>query len=85
MLNLLVYSFLVASLSAFIVIILHKTRIIDGLSKSTNSYLYKLSQCNFCLSFWVSLVISCLVVVYTGNILYMAIPVISSPISRIML
>lgn len=85
MYNLLVFAIVIALSSAFIILLSHKIGLIEYLVNIPNKFISKLVQCNFCLSFWIALFISIIIIVLTKDLKYIFIPIISSPISRLVI
>lgn len=49
-----------------------------------NDFLNKLFSCRFCCSWWVSVVISLLLCIITGNWILMLVPFCSTPIAKLL-
>lgn len=79
-------SIIVSAFVAFVVLLIEKiglrTYLIEAL---TIEPLSKMLACDFCLSFWLSFIISLVLFVITDNESYLFIPFISTPITRILL
>lgn len=88
-----IYSIIaVALLSAFIILVLTKTglrdELIDACCFSRNKKLRKVGemlQCDLCFSFWMSVVICIILFVITFDLSMLAIPFLSTPITRFIL
>lgn len=85
MYNLLIYAIVIALLSAFVILFANKIGLIEYLVNIPNKFISKLGQCNFCMSFWIALFISIIIIVLTKDLKYIFIPIISSPISRLVI
>ena len=85
MYSLLIYAIVIALLSAFVILFANKIGLIEYLVNIPNKFISKLVQCNFCMSFWIALFISIIIIVLTKDFKYIFIPIISSPISRLVI
>lgn len=73
----------VALATAFSLGLANKWGIIEWLQvHSPNDFLNKLFSCHFCCSWWVSVVISLLLCIITGNWILMLVPFCSTPIAK---
>jgi hypothetical protein len=88
---LLAYSMFVGLLSAFIILFITKIGLRDWVQVHGSELINKLFSCQFCLSFWVGVLISCILLIFitfTGGYLqplYIFIPICSTPITRMIL
>lgn len=71
--------------AAFILLLLRKWRITEWVQVHGNDFFSKMFSCDFCLSFWCSVVLSFVLSVFTLEPSYMALPIITTPITRILL
>lgn len=80
---------LIALLTTFVILFLHKIGAIEYLRnkacKEELELIAKLLECDFCMCFWTSLVISCVASLITHDNSWIVIPVLSTPISRFLL
>lgn len=85
MVNLLAISVICACVSAFIVTLLRKWGVTEYLEVNGDEMMQKLVRCNFCLSFWITAFLACVTTSLTGDIVYLLIPIIATPLARILL
>lgn len=89
--TLLIYSVFVGLVAAFIILFITKIGLRDWVQVHGSELVNKLFSCQFCLSFWIGLLISCILLIFitfTGGYLqplYVFIPICSTPITRIIL
>lgn len=81
----LVYTVVVAMLAAFTILLLRKWGVIECMQVHGNDFIAKLASCDFCLSWWAGVLLSILLSLFTGNAVYLLIPLCSTPITRFML
>lgn len=75
---------LVSLSSAFVILLMGKTGVRDGVIAKAPALVSKLFSCDFCLSFWTSVVIVAAAIAVTGDISLAAVPIFSTPITRIL-
>lgn len=78
-------SFMVACIVAFLLLLAHKVGLVEYLQVHGDKYISKMAQCDFCLSWWLSVIMMVGVVWVTADIHLMIIPLLSTPIARRML
>lgn len=76
--------FLVSLASAFVVLVLKKWGIAEWMQIHGDKYLSQLFGCDLCMSFWTALLMCVCVCLVTDCGLYMAVPVFSTPITRML-
>lgn len=84
---------LTALFSAFEILLLMKWGVIEWLQvhgigakwDKINDLVSKMAHCNFCLSFWASVVLVPIGLVVTGNCYLLFIPLFSAPLTRFIL
>ena len=74
-----IYAALVA---AFILCFCYKTGIIAKLQRSKIKLISELAGCEFCLSFWGSVILMFVLVIVHSDISHIFMPVMSAPITR---
>lgn len=82
------FGFLVAvisTLAAFVLILMQKWGVVEWIQINGNEFFSKMAHCNFCLSFWCSVVLCVAGVLATGNWMFLVVPFCSTPIVRILL
>jgi hypothetical protein len=83
MTKVLIASLLTGSLAAWLLILAKKWRILDWLQRhSPNDFFHELFTCDFCLSWWCSVIIVCVAAAVTGDALLLVVPFFSTMISR---
>jgi hypothetical protein len=78
-------SFLVACMVTFLLLLAHKVGLVEYLQVHGDKITSKMAQCDFCMSFWLSVIMMVAVVWVTADIHLMIIPLLSTPIARRML
>ena len=76
---------IIALLGAFILSPLFKWGVVEYVQVHGNKFFSKMFSCYFCLSWWVSVVLCVVALALTGNTQYIYIPVLSTPLTRIMI
>lgn len=82
MLSYLIFVLLVTSATAFILLFLQKTGIIEHVQIHASKLISKLFSCHFCLSFWTAFVLALFLAMYFRDCTLLFIPVFSAPITR---
>ena len=82
---LMVVAVFVACIVAFTLLLLKKLGVIEYLQVHGDKYISQMAQCDFCLSFWTSLLFVFVIVAITDDTSYTTIPLVSTPIARLML
>lgn len=85
MIDFLISVCLVALLSAFIILLLTKWRIVEWLQVNGGDFFGKMAECHLCMGFWVAVILSAIAVYITGDYMLMFVPVFSSPLTRYIL
>lgn len=74
---------MVALATAFIILFLSKSGLRDkAILYCKVDVFAEMLGCDFCLSFWLGLIISLIMSIIDENLLYLCIPIFSAPISR---
>lgn len=82
LLNFVLVSWLTAMLTTFTLLFLRKIGFVERMQVHGNRFVSQLFQCAFCLSFWLSLIVSIILVLITNELTYIFIPFFSTPLSR---
>ena len=82
LLNFVLVSWLTAMLTTFTLLLLRKIGFIERMQVHGNWFVSQLFQCAFCLSFWLNLVFSIVLVLVTNELTYIFILFFSTPLSR---
>lgn len=75
----------VALTAAFIILLTGKLGIRDSIIAKAPKLISKLFDCDFCLSFWVSFILAIILAIFFKEISVLFIPIISTPITRILI
>lgn len=75
----------ISTLAAFVLTLLQKWGVVEWIQINGNEFFSKMAHCNFCLSFWCSVVLCLVGVLTTGNWMFLVVPFCSTPIVRILL
>ena len=81
----LIYSVVVAMVAAFLLLLAHKWGIVEYLQVHGNDFISKMAQCDFCMSWWLCVFLTVLVIRYTCDCRMLFIPFIATPLARRML
>ena len=76
---------IIALIAAFGILLAGKLGLLEWVQINGNRFFSEMARCNFCLSFWVGLVLSILFAVALGNSIILFVPVVSTPLTRFML
>ena len=82
MIEFLFISFIVACFAAFILMLLYKFGIIEYVEVHGNKFFAKMFSCDFCLSWWVSVVLCVFALLLTFNTKFLFVPFVSTLICR---
>lgn len=82
LLNFALVVWLVAIFVTFTLLFLRKIGFVERMQVHGNWFISQLFQCPFCLSFWLNLVFSIILVSVTSELTYIFIPFFSTPLSR---
>ena len=85
MIVVLIYSVVVAMIAAFLLLLAHKWGIVEYLQVHGNDFISKMAQCDFCMSWWLCVFLTVLVIRYTCDYHILLIPFIATPLARRML
>lgn len=69
----------------FILLFAHKIGVIEWLQVHGGSFISKMAQCDFCLSWWLSLLLSLVLLGFIGDLHLLVVPFLATPIARKML
>lgn len=72
-------------LSAFIILLIGKTGLRDCVISRAPKLISQLFDCDFCLSFWVSLILVTILAIFFEDIVVIFIPLVTTPITRILI
>lgn len=64
----------------FFITLLEKWGIREDLAVHGSEFVSDLVSCNFCLGFWLSLIVSSISAACTGELVYLVIPIFSAPV-----
>jgi hypothetical protein len=78
-------SFLVACMVTFLLLLAHKVGLVEYLQVHGDKITSKMAQCDFCMSWWLAVIMMVAVVWVTADTHLMIIPLLSTPIARRML
>lgn len=82
--ELVVFTILVTLASAFFINLGKKWGVVEWLQVHGSELISKMANCNFCLSFWTSLVICSALAFYTGSYELLLVPIFSTSITRLL-
>lgn len=76
---------IIALTAAFVLLLLKKTGVINWLQLHGNDIIHELASCDFCLSFWICLLLSAIASVIRSNYEYLIFAILSTPITRLLI
>ena len=79
---LLVFSVEVALMAAFVVVLLKKWGIAEWMQVHGNEFVSQLFSCDFCMSWWASVIIATAAVLLFNDAAFLLAPVLATPIAR---
>lgn len=82
LLNFALVTWLVAMFTTFTLLFLRKIGFLERMQVHGNWFVSQLFQCAFCLSFWLSFIVSIVLVLITNELICIFIPFFSTPLSR---
>lgn len=75
---------MVALMAAFAVLLVKKWGIAEWMQVHGDKYMSRLFSCDLCMSFWAGVIISVIAVLFMDDCAYIFIPVLSTPITRML-
>lgn len=82
MLSALIY---ISSSAAFVILLAERLGIRDKIVAEAPKLISQLFECDFCLSFWTSLILAIILAIIFNEMSIIFIPIVSTPITRILL
>lgn len=79
------YVAVISLIAAFIVLLIKKWGWAEWVQVHGDKVLSQLFSCDLCMSFWAAVLVSIIMVLATGNSALIFVPVLSTPITRILL
>lgn len=76
------YTVMVALLAAFLILLITKFGLREWMQVNGTKLISDLANCDFCLSFWVGLLLAILLALLSGDLTLMFIPICSTPLTR---
>ena len=75
----------IALAAAFVILLIGKLGIRDNIIAKAPKLISQLFDCDFCLSFWTSLILAVILAIFFREMSIILIPIISTPITRILI
>lgn len=75
----------IALVAAFIILLIGKLGIRNYIIARAPRLISQLFECDFCLSFWISFILAIFLAIFFDELSILFIPVLSTPITRILL
>lgn len=75
----------IALAAAFAILLIGKLGIRDNIIAKAPKLISQLFDCDFCLSFWTSLILAVILAIFFNEFSILFIPIISTPITRILI
>ena len=82
MLSALIY---IALAAAFVILLIEKLGVRDEIIARAPKLISQLFDCDFCLSFWTALILAIILAIFFNKMSIILIPIISTPITRILI
>lgn len=76
---------IVACASAFGILLIGKLGVRDEIIIKAPKLISQLFECDFCLSFWASLILAIILAIFFREFIFIFIPIISTPITRFLI
>lgn len=86
--EILIVSVLIACIAAFIVTLMHKWGAVEYMQVHADDFpevVNKLFSCDFCLSWWVSVIISIVLAITMSYLLVLLCPFVATPVAKFIL
>lgn len=71
-----------ATLSAYLLILAAKWKVVEWMQVKGWKWLSDLANCDFCLSWWVNVIVCLVAAVVTGDTIWIAVPFFSTMLTR---
>ena len=75
----------IALAAAFVILLIGKLGIRDSVIAKAPKLISQLFDCDFCLSFWTSVILAVILAIFFSELSILFIPIISTPITRILI
>ena len=75
----------IALAAAFVILLIGKLGIRDRVIAKAPKLISQLFDCDFCLSFWTSVILAAILAIFFSELSILFIPIISTPITRILI
>lgn len=75
----------IALAAAFVILLIGKLGVRDEIITRAPKLISQLFDCDFCLSFWTSLILAIILAIFFNEMSIIFIPIISTPITRILI
>lgn len=85
MVNFIFVTACIALIAAFIILLIGKIGLREYVILVAPRLISKLFSCDFCLSFWLAFVLAILAALICGSLIFVVIPLFSTPITRILI
>lgn len=80
--DILTYIITLSCASAFFILLAKKWGIVEWVQINGNNFFHEMFKCDFCLSFWMNLVLCLFFCILTKNALILLLPLVNTPITR---
>lgn len=75
----------ISSSAAFAILLAERLGVRDKIAAEAPKLISQLFECDFCLSFWMSLILAIILAIIFNEMSIIFIPIVSTPITRILL
>ena len=80
--TLLEYATMIALWVAFLLMLAYKLGIVEWMQINGNKFFSEMAHCDFCMSWWLSLIVTMMIMCFTCNLHLLVVPFIATPIAR---
>ena len=80
--SLLLYATMIALWVAFLLMLAYKLGIVEWLQINGNKFFSDMAHCDFCMSWWLCLIVTMMIMCFTCNLHLLVVPFIATPIAR---
>ena len=78
----LAYAGIVALIANFLLLLAYKLGIVEWLQVHGNDIVSKMAHCDFCMSWWISVFLTVVLLVAVNDVDLLIVPVIATPLAR---
>lgn len=76
------YAFMVAFAAAFLLLLCYKWGVVEWLQVHGSDKVSKMAHCDFCMSWWLCVILSAFLIGASGDAMLLIVPVLATPLTR---